>query len=63
MTIDEANELKTEIWDNSRLIFISEYQGIWIRYIDVERIIDCFTKGLEEASEIIDRHISGEENK
>lgn len=50
-------DIKAEVWDNG-MNMTGEYQGIWIRYRDVGRIIDRFTKGLEEASEIIDRHIS-----
>lgn len=41
---DDLQNIKRELWDCG-VNMGGEYQGVWVRFKDIERIIDKYTKG------------------
>jgi len=46
-SLEAWDEVKHECWDEG-YNFTGEYQGVWVRFKDIERIIDKHLKEVEE---------------
>ena len=42
-----ADDIKAELWD-SGMNMIGEYQGVWVRYSDIEKAFDKYIQKGEE---------------
>ncbi len=49
-SLEAWDEVKHECWDEGHN-FTGEYQGVWVRFKDIERIIDKHLKEVEDDKE------------